>query len=92
SIHAGVHIKANDRAGREKLIRYAARPPFSEEQLRIVDDDRVELTLRSPTKAGQRTVMLTPVQFLRRLAWLIPPPHLNMIRYYGVFGATHKMQ
>jgi len=41
SIHAGVSIKANDRRGREKLVRYVARPPFSEEQLSLTSDGQV---------------------------------------------------
>ena len=52
----------------------------------------MELQLRSPTKAGQTHVHFHPVQFLRRLAWLIPPPYFNMTRYCGVFGATHKLR
>ena len=90
SIHAGVRIEGHDRAGRERLLGYAARPAFSEKQLRLVEDDVVELELKSPTAAGHPVVRFHPVQFLRRLAWLIPPPGMNLVRYYGVFGPTHK--
>jgi len=94
SIHAGVRIQGHDKRGREKLVKYMARPPFSEEQLKILNDGKVELTLRSPSKTGQRSVMFESVQFLRRLAWLIPPAKQNMIRYYGVFAphAKHRRQ
>ena len=30
--------------------------------------------------------MLDPVSFLRRLAALIPPPYLHLVRYHGVFA------
>jgi len=52
----------------------------------------VELELKSPTASGQRVVHLHPVQFLRRIAWLIPPPGQNRVRYYGVFGPTHRLR
>jgi hypothetical protein len=89
SIHAGVRIEGDDREGREQLLRYAARPAFSEVQLSLLEDDIVELELKSPTASGQRVVHLHPVQFLRRLGWLIPPPKQNQVRYYGVFAPTH---
>jgi len=92
SIHAGVRIEGDDRDGREQLLRYAARPAFSEVQLSLLEDDVVELELKSPTPSGQRVVHLHPVQFLRRLAWLIPPPGQNQVRYYGVFGPTHRLR
>jgi hypothetical protein len=92
SIHAGVRIEGDDREGREQLLRYASRPAFSEVQLSLLEDDVVELELKSPTASGQRVVHLHPVQFLRRLAWLIPPPKQNQVRYYGVFAPTHGLR
>ena len=89
SIHAGVRIKKADRRGREKLVRYAARPPFSEKQMTLLPDGSIRFELRTPTKSGQRQVNFHPVQFLRRIAWQIPPPYTNMVRYFGVFAATH---
>ena len=73
-------------------MRYAARPAFSEVQLSLLEDDVVELELKSPTASGQRVVHLHPVQFLRHLAWLIPPPKQNQVRYYGVFAPTHGLR
>jgi len=55
-------------------------------------DDVVELELKSPTASGQRVVHLHPVQFLRRLAYLMPPPKQNQVRYYGVFAPTHGLR
>jgi len=61
-------------------------------QLSLLEDDVVELELKSPTASGQRVVHLHPVQFLRRHAWLIPPPKQNQVRYYGVFAPTHGLR
>ncbi|MBK8013911.1 MAG: transposase [Deltaproteobacteria bacterium] len=73
SVHAQVRVAQGDRRGRERLCLYAARPPFAEDQLRMSGDGRVRLTLRRPAKNGQGAIVLSPVQFLRRLAWLVPP-------------------
>ncbi len=45
-----------------------ARPPLADEQLRRLDDDRVELTLRNPQCGPKTTVVLHPLQLIRRLA------------------------
>jgi hypothetical protein len=37
SVDGSVRIEAADRAGRERLLRYCARPPFALDQLREVD-------------------------------------------------------
>jgi hypothetical protein len=58
----------------------------------LLEEDVVELELKSPTASGQRVVHLHPVQFLRRLAYLIPPPGQNQVRYYGVFAPTHGLR
>ena len=81
-------IEGHDQEGSEQLLRYAARPAFSEVQLSLLEEDVVELELKSPTASGQRVVHLHPVQFLRRLAYLIPPSGQNQVRYYKVFAPT----
>ncbi|MBK8011972.1 MAG: transposase [Deltaproteobacteria bacterium] len=75
-----------------KLCLYAARPPFAEGQLRMTDDGRVRLTLRRPAKNGQGAIVLSPVQFLRRLAWLVPPPAQHQVRYAGVLASASKVR
>ena len=41
SVDGSVRIAAADRAGRERLLRYCARPPFAPERLRELDCDRL---------------------------------------------------
>jgi Putative transposase len=92
SIHAGVAVSRNDQEGRLKLCRYVARPPLADEQLRRLDDGRIELTLRTPAKNGQRKILLEPLRLLRRLCWLVPPPRQNQVRYHGVLAARSKLR
>ncbi len=74
-VHVGRRIEADDERGRASLVRYLARPPFAEAQLEWLDDERLRLTFRSPTRAGQSSVVLGRVQLLRSLLWLtgVPP-------------------
>ena len=41
---------------------------------------------------GRAELTFTPVDFLRRLATLIPPPHRHLTRYHGVFGPHHHLR
>jgi hypothetical protein len=67
-IHAGVRVAAADRTALERLCAYVARPPLADEQLRRLADDRVELTLRNAQRGPKTTVVLHPLQLIRRLA------------------------
>jgi hypothetical protein len=73
-VNTRVRVRADDRVGRAQLIGYAARPPFAEAQLEVIDEEQVRFTFRSPSRSGQRELVLHPLALLRRLAWLVPPP------------------
>ena len=86
NVHAGVTVRAGDREGLERLCRYGARPPFSLERLSMLADGRVAYLLRKPRRNGATHLVMTPVQFLSRLASLIPPPRFPLQRLAAVFG------
>ena len=88
SLHAARTVAAIDRAGLERLCRYGLRSPLSQERLSLRPDGKVVYRLAKPwpTPAGRSELVLDPVDFLRRLAALIPPPYMNMVRYHGVFA------
>lgn len=84
-VHAGVVVSASDREGRERLLRYCARPPLCLERLSVLQDGRIAYAIRKPWTSETHRVM-QPVQFLARLAALISPPRHPLIRFYGVFA------
>lgn len=84
-IHAGVVVSANDREGRERLLRYCARPAVSLERLSRLPDGRVAYALRKPWGRQTHRVM-DPTTFLARLAALVPPPRHPLVRFHGVFA------
>jgi len=86
NVHAGITVHAGDRDGLERLCRYGARPPFSLERLSRLADGRVAYRLRKPRRNGATHLVMTPVQFLARLASIIPPPRFPLQRFSGVLA------
>jgi hypothetical protein len=90
SVHARVAVPAGDRAGRERRVRYAARPPLADAQVGTAADGRVSFRLTRPRKNGDTHLVLEPLRFLRRLAWLIPPPRVHTVRFHGVLSSSAR--
>jgi hypothetical protein len=86
SLHAGVRIEPGDDAGREKLVRYAARPALSLERLRRLPGGRVAYRLKYVRHGRGKHRVMTAVELMARLAALIPPPRYPLVRYAGVLG------
>ena len=86
NIHAGVLIHKGSREGLERLCRYGARPPFSLERISLLPDGRVAYRLKKPRRNGATHLVMTPVQFLARIAILIPPPRYPLQRFAGVLA------
>jgi len=86
SLHAAVHLHANDREGLAHLCGYGARSPFSQERLSELPDGRLAYRLKRPLGDGRQTLLLQPTELLRRLATLVPPPRAHLVRYHGVFA------
>jgi hypothetical protein len=89
NMEAAVRIEACDDEGRERLVRYCARPCFALERLSILRDGRVTYQVKYPRRKGTHRVM-TPVVFLARLAALVPPPRYPLVRYHGVLAPHAK--
>ena len=86
SLHAGVHLHANDREGLAHLCGYGARPPLGQSRLSKLPDGRLAYRLKRPFADGTEVLILEPCELLRRLAALVPPPRSHLVRYHGVFG------
>jgi hypothetical protein len=88
-LHAGLRVVADHPAGREqleRLLRYCARPPLSEERLSRAGN-RVVLRLKTPWHDGTTHVVYEPLDFVAKLAALVPRPHKNLVLYHGVLSA-----
>ena len=94
SLDASVRIEATDREGLERLIRYCARPPFALERLHLVDgrSDQILYVLPEPDLAGRTALRLSALEFLDRLATILPPPRIHRHRYHGVFAPNAPLR
>lgn len=92
SLHAGVRCEATDRKGLEQLCRYITRPAISNERLSINREGNVVLKLKTPWRNGTTHIVLTPMEFMQRLAALIPRPRLHLIRFHGVLAPNAKLR
>ena len=92
SLHAGVRCEANDRKGIEQLCRYITRPAISNERLSINREGNAVLKLKTPWRNGTTHIVLTPMEFMQRLAALVPRSRLHLIRFHGVLAPNAKLR
>jgi hypothetical protein len=48
---------------------------------------QVRYRLKTPYRDGTTHIVLEPLDFIARLAALVPPPRVHLRRYHGVFAA-----
>ncbi|MCP3882034.1 MAG: hypothetical protein GY701_27125, partial [Sulfitobacter sp.] len=94
SLHAARAVATGDRAGLERLCRYGLRAPFAQSRMSLLPDGRVHYRLAKPwpTPAGVTELIMEPVQFLKRLAALLPAPYQNQTRYHGCFANRSRFR
>lgn len=90
SLHAGTVCEAHQRSKLERLCRYITRPPIATKRLSVDDHDRVVYRYKRPFRDGSTHVILEPLDFIARLAALVPRPRLNLTRFHGVFAPNFK--
>jgi IS30 family transposase len=72
----------------EKLCRYIARPSINEKRLSISPQARVRYQLKTPWRNGTTHVDWDAVDFIAKLAVLVPPPRAHRTRFH-VFVAPN---
>ena len=92
SLHADTWVHENDREGLERLANYGARGPLSLERLSQLPDGRLSYRMKRPSASGATSLEFPPVDFLRRVAALIPPPRVNLVRFFGVLAPNARLR
>jgi ribosomal protein S27E len=92
SLHAGVACKSNQRKKLERLCRYITRPAIAEQRLSVASTGNVIVALKTPYDDGTSHVVLSPTEFMGRLAALVPKPRVNLTRFHGVFSPNSKLR
>ena len=90
SLHAGVAAKAHERNKLERLCRYISRPAVSEKRLSLTRGGNIRYQLKTPYRDGTTHVIFEPLDFIARLAALVPKPRVNLTRFHGVFAPNSK--
>ena len=75
SLHADVACKSNQRKKLERLCRYITRPAIAEQRLSLASNgnvvaERRPVDLKTPYGDGTSHVVLSPMEFMGRLAAL----------------------
>jgi len=86
SLHAGVTARADERKKLERLCRYISRPAIAEERLSRTPNGNIRYQLKTPYRDGTTHVIFEPLDFIARLAALVPKPRVNLTRFHGVFA------
>ena len=86
----------------ERLCRYISRPAVAIPRLLISSTGKVLYTLKTPYREslphersecfghGTTQVAFDPVDFIARLAALVPKPRVNLTRFHGVLAPNHR--
>jgi hypothetical protein len=92
SLHAAVRWGADQRKELEHLCRYITRPAIANERLKRNRAGDVVLQLKSTFKDGTTHIVMSPLEFMQRLAALVPRPRLHLIRFHGVLAPGAKLR
>ena len=88
SLHAAVRSGADDRQALEQLCRYITRPAVANERVQTNAAGQVVLRLKTPWRDGTTHLVMSPLEFMQRLAALVPRPRLHLIRFHGVLAPS----
>jgi hypothetical protein len=92
SLHADTRCAVKQRHQLEQLCRYITRPAIANERLSIDDTGQVVLKLKTPYRDGTTEIVMQPLEFMQRLAALVPRPRLHLIRFHGVLAPHAKLR
>ena len=90
SLHANVSCARGERKKLERLCRYITRPPIAHERLKLSDCGQVVYELKTPYRDGTTHVVMSPLEWMQRLAALVPRPRLHLTRYHGILAPNAK--
>ncbi|MDB4035787.1 transposase [Pseudomonadales bacterium] len=92
SFNAAVSCQPYQRDRLERLCRYVTRPAICLERLTVRADGKIQYKLKNPFRNGTTHILFSPLDFLSKLAALVPRPRSNLVRYHGVFAPNAKIR
>jgi len=92
SLHAAVYCAPWERGKLEKLCRYIARPAVAEERLEMKPSGDIILKLKTKYSDGTSHLLFSGLEFVEKLAALVPPPRIHLARYFGCLAPHAKIR
>jgi len=74
------------------LCRYITRPALANERVQTNAAGQVVLKLKTAWRDGTTHLVMSPLEFMQRLAALVPRPRLHLIRFHGVLAPNAKLR
>ena len=90
SLRAGVAAGAKEREKLERPCRCISRPAPARTRLSPTSSDKVRDHFETPWRDGTTHVVFEPLDFIARLAALVPKPRVNRTRFRGVFAPDSR--
>ena len=85
-LHAAVCCEAQDRQSLAQLCRYITRPALAYERVQTAAVGQLVLELKTPWRDGTTHLVMSPLEFMARMAALAHRPRLHLIRFHGVLA------
>lgn len=92
SLHAEVYCAPWEREKLEKLCRYIARPAVAEDRLALRPSGDIVLRLKTKYSDGTSHLLFSGLEFMEKLAALVPPPRIHLTRFFGCFAPNSKIR
>jgi hypothetical protein len=92
SPHAAVRCTADERRALEQLCCYITRPALANERVQTNAAGQVVLKLKTPWCDCTTHLVMSPLEFMQRLAALVPRPKLHLIRFHAVLAPNAKLR
>ena len=96
TLHAPVRCAADGRQALEPLCRDITRPPcrprLANERVQTDAAGQVVLKLKTAWRDGTTHLVMSPLEFMQRLAALVPRPRLHLIWFHGVLAPNAKLR
>jgi hypothetical protein len=86
TLDSGTRIEAGDRDALKRLLLYFLRPALSLKKLTYKPEESSVRYQVSRTHGGPSYHEWPAVEFVGRVAALVPPPRKHVVRYYGALG------
>ena len=92
SLNAAVSCKPYQRERLERLCRYITRPAICLDRLNVNDDGQIQYELKNPFCNGATHILFSHLDFLSKLAALLPRPRHHLVRYHGIFAPNARFR